>query len=159
MNRKHRETEKSFRNRRGIFVLFVMSSGSHGDVVFTCVLESGQEDSNLAALVPVPHPVQPEVPPESPILLRPLLSHQLLQSVLTSTRLPTEHLNHPVNKEQDEVRQAGQRTVFPFSTSRQRGESSGVHSKEEAQMRERGDSKGIKKDSEGYRGGSEELYV
>lgn len=66
------------------------------------MLESGQEDGGLAALVPVPHPVQSEIPPEGTLLLRPLLSQQLLQDLLTSTRLPPAHLNPPGDKEQED---------------------------------------------------------
>lgn len=61
----------------------------------TCVLEPGQEDGRLAALVPVPHPVQTEVPPERPRFLRPRVSHQLLQNLLSRTRLLVDPLNRP----------------------------------------------------------------
>ena len=73
-----------------------------GPLDFTCVSESGQEDGGLAALVPVPHPVQSEVPPEPTLLLRPRLSCQLLQNLLTSS-LPTGHLKHTVQREQEQM--------------------------------------------------------
>lgn len=73
-----------------------------GPLDFTCVLESGQEDGGLAAVVPVPHPVQSEVPPEPPLLLRPRLSCQLLQNLLTSSL----HLKHTVQREQQQMSRA-----------------------------------------------------
>lgn len=74
----------------------------------TCVMQSGQEDGGLAALVPVPHPVQSEVPPQTRFLpLRPPESHQLLQNLLTTTttRLPVDHLDlkQPVSRDRGAV--------------------------------------------------------
>jgi len=75
----------------------------------TCVMPSGQQDGGLAARVPVPHPVQSEVPPEPGFLLlllhrRPPLTQQLLQNRIASTRLPGDHLDldWPVNRETEE---------------------------------------------------------
>lgn len=59
----------------------------------TCVLQSGQQDGALAALVPVPHPVQSKVRPEPCLLSRPPRGEQLLQHLLTHSCLPSQHLN------------------------------------------------------------------
>lgn len=122
------------------------------------MLEPGQEDGSLATLVPVPHPVQSEVFPEPPLFLGPPLSHQLHQNLVTTTRLPMDHLNHPVKKrvEASQVRedstyfdsQSQIRVSVSIQDSKTTEETKETHLEfiqEEVKMRERGGSKKIKR--------------
>lgn len=64
------------------------------------MLESGQDDGRPAALVPVPHPVQPKVPPEGTLVLRPLLC----EKVQSSRRLPGAPLQEPAAEHKEHPR-------------------------------------------------------
>lgn len=65
----------------------------------TCVLESGQEDCCLTVLVPVSHPVQAQLSPQLPGVLTLPLSQQLLQNLLSKTRLLVGHQERPEEEE------------------------------------------------------------